>query len=92
MTPPQSNRTGVLPGTLDMLILRALLFSPSSGPPTICGGSNTARSVPLCIAWNKYYRLTPAGRKQLSIEESKWKRLAKAIALVLWPASSEQSS
>jgi PadR family transcriptional regulator PadR len=34
----------------------------------------------------KYYRLTPAGRKQLAREESKWKQLAGAIARVMWPA------
>ena len=33
----------------------------------------------------KYYRLTPAGRKQLATEESKWKQLAAAIASVMWP-------
>jgi len=31
----------------------------------------------------KYYRLTPAGRKQLSSERSEWKRLAAAIGAVL---------
>jgi PadR family transcriptional regulator len=31
----------------------------------------------------KYYRLTPAGRKQLAAEESNWNRLAKAIARVM---------
>ena len=35
----------------------------------------------------KYYRLTPAGRKQLTAEESKWKELAGAIARVMWPAN-----
>jgi PadR family transcriptional regulator, regulatory protein PadR len=35
----------------------------------------------------KYYRLTPAGRKQLATEESKWKQLAGAIARVMWPAA-----
>ena len=30
----------------------------------------------------KYYRLTPAGRKQLALEESKWQRLVFAIARV----------
>jgi PadR family transcriptional regulator PadR len=30
----------------------------------------------------KYYRLTVAGRKQLSLEESKWQRLVNAIARV----------
>ena len=34
----------------------------------------------------KYYRLTPAGKKQLVAEESKWKRLAQAIGRVMWPA------
>jgi PadR family transcriptional regulator PadR len=33
----------------------------------------------------KYYRLTPAGRKQLVREESRWKQLANAIARVMWP-------
>ena len=34
----------------------------------------------------KYYRLTAAGRKQLIVEESKWKQLAGAVARVMWPA------
>jgi transcriptional regulator len=34
----------------------------------------------------KYYRLTPAGKKQLTAEESKWKKMAGAIARVMWPA------
>jgi PadR family transcriptional regulator, regulatory protein PadR len=34
----------------------------------------------------KYYRLTPAGKKQLVAEESKWKQLTGAIARVMWPA------
>jgi PadR family transcriptional regulator, regulatory protein PadR len=34
----------------------------------------------------KYYRLTPAGKRQLAAEESKWKKLASAIARVMWPA------
>ena len=34
----------------------------------------------------KYYRLTAAGRKQLTLEESNWKQLAGAIARVMWPA------
>lgn len=33
----------------------------------------------------KYYRLTPAGRKQLRAEESKWKKLTSAVARVMWP-------
>src|SRR6516225_11471717 len=34
----------------------------------------------------KYYRLTAAGRRQLDKEESNWKKLAGAIARVMWPA------
>jgi transcriptional regulator len=34
----------------------------------------------------KYYRLTPKGRRQLVVETSKWKTLARAIARVLRPA------
>jgi PadR family transcriptional regulator PadR len=33
----------------------------------------------------KYYTLTTAGRRQLSAEESRWKRMADAIARVMWP-------
>ena len=33
----------------------------------------------------KYYRLTPAGRRQLTREESKWRQLATAVARVLRP-------
>jgi len=34
----------------------------------------------------KYYRLTPAGKRQLTAEESKWKQLTGAIARIMWPA------
>ena len=34
----------------------------------------------------KYYRLTPAGRRQLLAEESKWRQLTAAIARIMWPA------
>src|SRR5215468_1710165 len=34
----------------------------------------------------KYYRLTAAGKKQLISQESKWKRMAEAIARVMWSA------
>lgn len=33
----------------------------------------------------KYYRLTPAGRKQLTAEQSKWKLMVRAIARVMRP-------
>jgi transcriptional regulator len=34
----------------------------------------------------KFYRLTPAGRKQLTREESRWQLLVEAIARVMRPA------
>ncbi len=37
----------------------------------------------------KYYRLTEKGRKQLVVEESEWKRMADAVAQVMWPAAEE---
>jgi PadR family transcriptional regulator PadR len=37
----------------------------------------------------KFYRLTPKGHKQLTIETTKWDRLAGAIARILRPASQE---
>jgi PadR family transcriptional regulator PadR len=37
----------------------------------------------------KYYRLRPAGRKQLASEQSKWKAFSRAMGLVLNPADQE---
>jgi PadR family transcriptional regulator PadR len=34
----------------------------------------------------RYYRLTPAGRKQLTAELSRWERVARAINMALRPA------
>src|SRR5262245_57991465 len=33
----------------------------------------------------KFYRLTPKGRKQLSVETSKWEKFTRAVARVLRP-------
>jgi transcriptional regulator len=40
----------------------------------------------------KFYRLTAQGRRQLTVETSKWERLARAIAGVLRPARQEGKS
>src|SRR5262245_29873336 len=34
----------------------------------------------------KYYRLTPAGRKMLAVETSRWEQLVRAIGQILKPA------
>ena len=37
----------------------------------------------------KYYRLTPKGRKQLTVETTKWDKLAGAIERILRPVGQE---
>jgi PadR family transcriptional regulator, regulatory protein PadR len=114
--PPKkpSGRVELLQGTLDMLILRTLLFGPAHGHQIAKHIQRTTEDVLqiehgslypalhrlerkgwLAAKWEsagkdlkrefKYYRLTPAGRKQLTAEESKWKQLTGAIASVMWP-------
>ena len=39
----------------------------------------------------KYYRLTPAGRKQLAAETTRWKRLVKGIGRVLNPSAAGET-
>lgn len=110
-----SERIELLQGTLDMLILRTLLFGPAHGHQIAKHIQRTTDDVLqvehgslypalhrlerkgwVAAKWEpagkdlkrefKYYRLTPAGRKQLMAQESKWKQLAAAIARVMWPA------
>ncbi|MFZ0819145.1 MAG: PadR family transcriptional regulator [Candidatus Acidiferrales bacterium] len=40
----------------------------------------------------KFYRLTAVGRRQLTLETSKWDKLAGAIARILRPARAESQS
>ena len=108
-----ADRVELLQGTLDMLILRTLLFGPAHGHEIAKHIQRTTgdllqvehgslypalhrleRRGWVVSKWEmakdrnrefKYYRLTPAGRKQLAREESKWKRLAGAVARVMWP-------
>jgi PadR family transcriptional regulator, regulatory protein PadR len=110
-----SDRVELLQGTLDMLILRTLLFGPAHGHQIAKHIQRTTDDVLqvehgslypalhrlerkgwIAAKWEaagkdlkrefKYYRLTPAGRKRLSAEESKWKQLTGAIARIMWPA------
>jgi len=114
MPKPSPDRIELLQGTLDMLILRTLLFGPAHGHQIARHIQRTTEDVLqvehgslypalhrldrkgwIASRWEaaggqkrefKYYRLTPAGRKQLAAAESKWKQLAGAIARVMWPA------
>ena len=99
-------------GTLELLILRTLLFGPLHGHGIAKHIQRTSQDVlqvehgslyPAvhrleksgCITskWEKtergremrMYRLTPKGRKQLSVEQSKWDELVRAMARVLKP-------
>ena len=112
MNPKESsNRTELLQGTLDMLILRTLLFGPAHGHQIAKHIQRTTADVLqvehgslypalhrmerkgwIISKWEmakdrnrefKYYRLTPAGRKQLAREESRWKRLTAAVATLM---------
>jgi PadR family transcriptional regulator, regulatory protein PadR len=40
----------------------------------------------------KFYRLTPKGRRQLTVETTKWNKLARAIARILRPTEQEGRS
>ncbi|HET7841780.1 MAG TPA: PadR family transcriptional regulator [Terriglobia bacterium] len=113
--PKETSRVELLQGTLDMLILRTLLFGPAHGHQIakhiqcttdellqVEHGSlypalhRLERKGWIAARWEtpdkgpkrefKYYRLTPAGKKRLTAEESKWRQLTGAIARILWPA------
>jgi PadR family transcriptional regulator, regulatory protein PadR len=117
MTKPAQQRAKLLQGTLDMLILRTLLYGPAHGHQI---GKHIQRTTNdflqmqhgslypalhrlerrgwVSSKWEmaadrnrefKYYRLTDQGRKQLLVEESQWKRMADAVARIMWPAAEE---
>jgi transcriptional regulator len=113
MSPKQAARVELLQGTLDMLVLRALLFGPLHGHAIATHIQRTSEEVLrvdhgslypaihrlmkrgwISAKWEpmpdrnreaKYYRLTAAGKKRLASEQSKWRRLARAIGLVMEP-------
>ena len=102
----------ILQGTLDMLILRTLMWGAQHGQgigQAIRANSGELLRVEtgslypalhrlerqgwIVAAWRttennqraKYYRLTAAGKKQLTSEEARWKLLVRAIGAVLKP-------
>jgi len=120
MPPTDSpNRSELLQGTLDMLILRTLLSGPAHGHQIAKHIQRTTEDVLqvehgslypalhrmerkgwIISKWEmpaernrefKYYRLTRTGKEQLARKESKWIRLAEAVARVMWPAPGDQS-
>jgi PadR family transcriptional regulator PadR len=113
MAKKMTTRVELLPGTLDMLVLRALVFGPLHGHAIAMHIQRTSDDVLrvdhgslypalyrlkkrgwIGAGWEpmpdrnrqaRYYRLTPAGRKRLASEHSKWRQLARAIARVMQP-------
>jgi len=107
-----ASRDSLLQGTLDLLILRTLVFGPEHGQGIARAIQQTSEDVLLVehgalypalqrlearrlisAEWGtssnnrkaRFYRLTPAGRRQLAREASRWRKMAAAIGRVLGP-------
>jgi PadR family transcriptional regulator, regulatory protein PadR len=121
MTRPQKHRkaadqSDVLQGTLDMLVLQALVLGPSHGytiARVIQQRSDDQLQVGqgslypalhrledrnwIASFWGtsennrraRYYRLTPAGKRQLVAETTRWEQLVRAVGRVLRPVEGE---
>ena len=115
----KEERIELLQGTLDLLILRALVLGAAHGHAIAKaielmsddvlqveqGSLHPALHRFIKRGWisvqegnseknrrAKFYRLTARGRRQLTIETSKWDKLAGAIARILMPAEQEGKS
>jgi PadR family transcriptional regulator PadR len=113
MTKRDDERLQLIPGTLDMLILRTLQWGPQHGHgigqairlqsddvlKVETGSLYPALHRLVKRGWLKwewalseanqrarYYRLTAAGKAQLSREQNRWSQLAGAIGRIMNPA------
>jgi PadR family transcriptional regulator PadR len=115
-TRESSSRDALLQGTLDLLILRTLVFGPEHGQGIARGIQQTSEDVLLvehgalypalqrleargwiAAEWGtssnnrraRFYKLTPAGRRQLAHQTNRWRKMAAAIGRVLGPEAAE---
>ena len=111
-----SSRDALLQGTLDLLILRTLVFGPEHGQGIARAIQQTSEDVLLvehgalypalqrleargwiAAEWGtssnnrkaRFYKLTPAGRRQLAHQTNRWRKMAAAIGRVLGPEAAE---
>lgn len=109
----------LLQGTLDMLVLKTLIFGPLHGygiARAIRDTSKDALDIEfgslypalkrlelkgwIASKWDisemnrraKFYRLTPAGRKQLLEEHSQWAEFVEAVASIMGPLPAPASA
>ncbi|MBV9266741.1 MAG: PadR family transcriptional regulator [Acidobacteriaceae bacterium] len=114
-TREQKDRLALLQGTLDLLILRTLVFGrqhgqgiaraiqESSGDELLVDHGalypalqRLEEQSAISAEWGnsennrkaRFYKLTPKGRKLLTQETTRWRRMAVAIANVLGPQES----
>lgn len=116
MARTSTDKTEMLRGTLDMLILQTLRWGTQHGygiSQAIRSGSHDLFQVEtgslypalqrlekrglVDSEWKtsenkqraRFYRLTPAGRKQLAREQSRWAELVTAVAALMRPRRQE---
>jgi PadR family transcriptional regulator len=110
LTLDEKNRVALLQGTLDLLILRILIFGPEHGQGIARAIQLNSEDVLLVdhgalypalqrlenqdwisAEWGvssnnrkaRFYTITPKGRKHLTQETSRWRKLATAMARIL---------
>ena len=110
LTPEEKNRVALLQGTLDLLILRILVFGPEHGQGIARAIQLNSEDVLLVdhgalypalqrleaqewirAEWGvssnnrkaRFYTLTAKGRKHLTQEMGRWRKLATAMARIL---------